>query len=48
MYTFTDKHVCFHVISLLVLTFDPTGNGSIELILHIDTMYLFEVATWLS
>ncbi len=28
-YAFTEKHVCFHVISLLVLTFDPTGKGSI-------------------
>ncbi len=26
IYTFTEKHVCFHVISL---TFDPTGKGSI-------------------
>ncbi len=32
MYTFTEKHVCFHVSSLfyLVLTFDPTGKGSID------------------
>ncbi len=29
MYTFTEKHVCFHVIYYLVLTFDPTGKGSI-------------------
>ncbi len=29
MYTLTEKHVCFSVISLLVLTFDPTGKGSI-------------------
>ncbi len=32
MYTFTEKHVCFHVISLvIVLTFDPTGKGSIPI-----------------
>ncbi len=29
MYTFTEEHVCFHVILYLVLTFDPTGKGSI-------------------
>ncbi len=30
MYTFTEEHVCFHVIYLyLVLTSDPTGKGSI-------------------
>ncbi len=30
MFTFTAEHVCFHVISVfIVLTFDPTGKGSI-------------------
>ncbi len=29
MYEFTEKHACFHVLLQLVLTFDPTGKGSI-------------------
>ncbi len=53
MYTVTEKHVCFHVISLFSAHFDPTGKVSITskcnhrlgVCLHGSYMN-YEMSTW--